>query len=152
MGKVIVECCDYRFQFDVRGTAVIFEAVRLDEAPVTNSDAEGIKGCFNDLGKWETALNGLSELINGLGFSKTTTKLKTSTMVAYTINEIKVDSPDGIGKGSIYLTAEEPTWTRFGIKCLSRDATSTFSRLRNFLKTSVASAMITRSLSSGNPL
>jgi hypothetical protein len=101
---VTIESCEYRFAFDMRGTAVIFKAVRVDRGGVTDPDEQAVKECLNDIGKWETVKKTFSDLISGFGLAKNALDIKAYTVSAYNI-ETKVE--EGTVKGSISLSKEE---------------------------------------------
>jgi hypothetical protein len=101
---VTIESCEYRFAFDMRGTAVIFKAVRVDGGGVTDADEQAVKECLNDLGKWETVKKAFSDLIGGFGLAKNALDIKAYAVSAYNI-ETKVE--EGTVRGSIHLSEEE---------------------------------------------
>ena len=99
-----VECGDYRFDFDMRGTTVTFKTVRLDGEGVLNEDEQRVKECMSDIGKWETVKKAFLDLISGVDLAKNVLEIKAYTVKSYNI-ETKFE--EGTVRGSIRLSEEE---------------------------------------------
>ena len=99
-----VECSDYRFDFDMRGTTVTFKTARLGGGDVTNEDEQWVTECMSDLGKWETVKKAFLDLISGVDLAKNALEIKAYTVKSYNI-ETKFE--EGTVRGSVRLSEEE---------------------------------------------
>ena len=98
------ECCNYRFDFELRGTTVSFKAIRADGESVTNDDEQRVRECLNDIGKWETVKKAFLDLISGIELAKNALEIKAYTVESYNM-ETKVE--EGTVRGSIRLSENE---------------------------------------------
>ncbi len=100
----MVESCGYRFDFSPKGTAVVFNAVRLDGVDATSDDEKLVKECLQDMGKWEVVVKGFSDLVGEAGLSKAAPSIKTFSPDAY---NIETELKDRIVRAAVSLSKEE---------------------------------------------
>jgi len=101
---VIVESSDYRFEFKLNRSSVIFGAVRVDGNDLTADDEQRVIECLKDMGKWEATVKALSDLLTGAGLSNATSNINPSRLNAY---ETQLDKDRDVTTGRIYLSPEE---------------------------------------------
>lgn len=102
---VIVESCDYRFDFGQEGTVVVFSAVRVDGDDITDEDERWVKERLKDMGKWEAVVKAFSDLVGEAGLSKASPSIKAFSPDAYKVET----QPKGkeVVRGTVSLSKEE---------------------------------------------
>jgi len=99
-----VECCGYRFGFELHGTAVRFTFARIDGIDVTDHDREDVLNCLKDMGKWEAVTKAFLDVVGTTGLLNKSSQADPSRPEAYTF-EIKLDN-DQV-RGLVLLSKEE---------------------------------------------